>query len=38
MRVVLPFPDMTTTFRNNLNLHSISDFFLYEKFRFVLNH
>jgi hypothetical protein len=33
----LPFPDMTTTFRNNLNLHSISDFFLYEKFRFVLN-
>jgi hypothetical protein len=33
----LPFPDLTTTFRNNLNLHSISDFFLYEKFRYVLN-
>ena len=33
----LPFPDLTTTFRKELNLHTISDFFLYEKFRFVLN-
>jgi len=33
----LPFPDLTTTFRKDLNLHTISDFFLYEKFRFVLN-
>jgi hypothetical protein len=33
----LPFPDLTTTFRRNLNLHTISDFFLFERFRFVLN-
>ena len=33
----LPFPDLTSTFRDNLNLHTISDFFLYERFRFVLN-
>jgi hypothetical protein len=33
----LPFPDLTTTFRKDLNLHTISDFFLSEKFRFVLN-
>jgi len=33
----LPFPDLTTTFREDLNLHTISDFFLYEKFRFILN-
>jgi hypothetical protein len=33
----LPFPDLTTTFRKNLNLHTISDFFLFERFRFVLN-
>jgi len=33
----VPFPDLTTTFRKNLNLHAISDFFLYEKFRYVLN-
>jgi hypothetical protein len=33
----LPFPDLTSTFRQDLNLHTISDFFLYEKFRFVLN-
>jgi hypothetical protein len=33
----LPFPDMTTTFRKDLNLHTISDFFLFERFRFILN-
>ncbi|HUJ15888.1 MAG TPA: hypothetical protein VL284_19020 [Thermoanaerobaculia bacterium] len=33
----LPFPDLTTTFRRDLNLHTISDFFLSDKFRFVLN-
>jgi hypothetical protein len=33
----VPFPDLTTTFRKDLNLHTISDFFLYEHFRFVLN-
>ncbi|MEA2568421.1 MAG: hypothetical protein QOI24_422 [Acidobacteriota bacterium] len=33
----LPFPDLTTTFRKDLNLHTISDFFLFEKFRFILN-
>lgn len=33
----LPFPDLTATFHKDLNLHSISDFFLYEKFRFILN-
>jgi hypothetical protein len=33
----LPFPDLTTTFRKNLNLHTISDFFLFEHFRYVLN-
>ncbi|HLJ73088.1 MAG TPA: hypothetical protein VKU62_00785, partial [Thermoanaerobaculia bacterium] len=33
----LPFPDLTTTFRHDLNLQSISDFFLSNKFRFVLN-
>ena len=33
----LPFPDLTTTFRKDLNLHTIADFFLSEKFRFVLN-
>ncbi|HEY6842970.1 MAG TPA: hypothetical protein VI391_02300, partial [Thermoanaerobaculia bacterium] len=33
----LPFPDLTTTFRHDLNLHTISDFFLSDKFRFVLN-
>jgi hypothetical protein len=32
----LPFPDLTTTFRKNLNLHSISAFFLFEQFRYVL--
>src|SRR5207249_8488245 len=34
----LPFPDLTSTFRSkNLNLHTLSDFFLYEQFRFILN-
>jgi hypothetical protein len=33
----LPFPSLVATFRNNLTLHSISDFFLYERFRFVLS-
>ena len=33
----LPFPDLTTTFRKDLNLRAISDFFLSEAFRFVLN-
>jgi hypothetical protein len=33
----LPFPDMTATFRSNLNLHTLADFFLFEHFRFILN-
>ncbi|MBK5258818.1 MAG: hypothetical protein JJE51_04435 [Thermoanaerobaculia bacterium] len=33
----LPFPDLTTTFRENLNLHTISNFLLFEHFRFILN-
>ncbi len=33
----LPFPDLTTTFRTNLNLHTLSDFVLFEHFRFILN-
>ena len=33
----LPFPDLTTTFRRNLNLHTLADFFLFEHFRFILN-
>jgi hypothetical protein len=34
----LPFPDLTSTFRSkNLNLHTLSDFFLNEQFRFILN-
>jgi hypothetical protein len=33
----LPFPDLTTTFRSNLSLHSLSDFFLSDRFRFILN-
>ena len=33
----LPFPDLTDTFRQNLNLHTISDFVLFERFRFILN-
>ncbi len=33
----LPFPDMTRTFRDNLTLRTIADFFISENFRFVLN-
>ena len=34
----LPFPDLTSTFRSkNLNLRTLSDFFLYEHFRYILN-
>jgi hypothetical protein len=33
----LPFPDLTTTFRKNLNLHTLSDFVLFDQFRFILN-
>jgi len=34
----LPFPDLTSTFRSkNLNLRALSDFVLYEHFRFLLN-
>jgi hypothetical protein len=33
----LPFPDLTTTFRQNLNLHTLADFVLFEHFRFILN-
>ncbi|HVT03975.1 MAG TPA: hypothetical protein VHL58_11460, partial [Thermoanaerobaculia bacterium] len=33
----VPFPDLSSTFRYNLTLHSLSDFFLGEKIRFVLN-
>lgn len=33
----LPYPDLTATFRHDLNLHTISDFVLFEPFRFVLN-
>ncbi|HEV2718923.1 MAG TPA: hypothetical protein VG323_02805, partial [Thermoanaerobaculia bacterium] len=34
----IPFPDLTSTFRSkNLNLRALSDFVLYEHFRFILN-
>ncbi|MDP9361708.1 MAG: hypothetical protein M3P29_09675 [Acidobacteriota bacterium] len=33
----LPFPDLTTTFRKNLNLRTLADFVLFEQFRFILN-
>jgi hypothetical protein len=33
----LPFPDLTTTFRQNLTLRTLSDFVLSEQFRFILN-
>ena len=34
----LPFPDLTSTFRSkNLNLHTLSDFLLYEQLRYILN-
>jgi hypothetical protein len=33
----LPFPDLVSTFRNNLNLHTLSDFILYEKFHLIIS-
>jgi hypothetical protein len=33
----LPFPDLVSTFRSNLSLHTLSDFVLYEKFRLILS-
>ncbi|HXI12220.1 MAG TPA: hypothetical protein VNM92_06205 [Thermoanaerobaculia bacterium] len=33
----LPFPDLSAPFRNDLNLRSLSDFVLTDRFRFVLN-
>ncbi|HVS32476.1 MAG TPA: hypothetical protein VMS98_13620 [Thermoanaerobaculia bacterium] len=33
----LPFPDITSTFRQNLSLHTLSEFVLYEKFRLILS-
>lgn len=33
----LPFPDLVSTFRQNLSLHTLSDFVLYEKFRLILS-
>jgi hypothetical protein len=33
----LPFPDLTGTFRTNLNLHTLADFVLFDRFRFMLN-
>jgi hypothetical protein len=33
----LPFPDLVSTFRLDLNLHTISDFILFEKFHLILS-
>lgn len=33
----LPFPDLVSTFRNDLNLHTLSDFVLFEKFHLILS-
>ncbi len=33
----LPFPDLVSTFRNGLNLHTLSDFVLFEKFHLILS-
>ena len=33
----LPFPSLVATFRNNVTLHTLSDFFLFDQFRYVLN-
>jgi len=33
----LPFPDLVTTFRKNLSLHTLADFVLWEKFHLVLS-
>jgi hypothetical protein len=32
----MPFPDLVSTFRKDLNLHTLSDFVLFEKFHLVL--
>jgi hypothetical protein len=33
----LPFPDLVSTFRRDLNLHTLADFVLWEKFHLVLS-
>ncbi|HEX6160632.1 MAG TPA: hypothetical protein VF111_10730, partial [Thermoanaerobaculia bacterium] len=33
----LPFPDLVTTFRKNLSLHTLSEFVLWEKFHLILS-
>jgi hypothetical protein len=33
----LPFPDLVTTFRQDLNLHTLSDFVLFEKFHLIIS-
>jgi hypothetical protein len=33
----LPFPDLVSTFRTDLNLHTLSDFILYEKFHLIVS-
>jgi hypothetical protein len=33
----LPFPDLVSTFRKDLNLHTLSDFVLWEKFHLVVS-
>lgn len=33
----LPFPDLVSTFRQSLNLHTLSDFILFEKFHLILS-
>ncbi|HYC60213.1 MAG TPA: hypothetical protein VEK79_11680 [Thermoanaerobaculia bacterium] len=33
----LPFPDLVSTFRRNLNLHTLADFVVWEKFHLILS-
>jgi hypothetical protein len=33
----LPFPDITSTFRKDLNLHTLADFFLWDKFHLIVS-
>jgi hypothetical protein len=33
----LPFPDLVSTFRNDLNLHTLADFVLWEKFHLIVS-
>lgn len=33
----LPFPDLISTFRKNLNLHTLAEFVLFEKFHLILS-